>query len=89
MEAVFKISVEEFNEQLFEKIKSLLAVDNDLEVTISIQDAKSKGILRDETKDEYVERLLNARKNLDTPSNAISFKPTELENFKNELLAEK
>ena len=63
MEAVFIVKPDEFDENLFKQIKSLLNAKNNLEITISINE-QSKGILRKETREEYFARLDNAIKNL-------------------------
>jgi len=88
MEALFKIPASEFDERLFEKIRSILKGENGLEVTISIHHDESKGLLRRETREEYFERLLTAKANLDKGINVISFTPDELKQFEKELLGE-
>jgi ASC-1-like (ASCH) protein len=88
MDALFKIPASEFDEKLFEKIKSLLAAGDRLEVTISIRNRKSKSTFKKETREEYIERILTAKNNLDNGINAVSFTPDALKKFEKELLGE-
>lgn len=57
MEAIFHIKADEFDENFFNQIKSLLKAKKNLEITIAISDEQSKGILRKETRGEYFARL--------------------------------
>ena len=88
MDALFKIPAAEFDENLFKRIQSLLTGNPDEEVSISVHISNSKGILRKETKEEYFERLLAAKNNLDKGVNAVFFTPSELKKFEKELLGE-
>lgn len=87
MDAVIKVPAGEFTKELFEKIKSLIDDENDLEITISVTNI-SKGILRNETKEEHIERLLKAKNNLDNNRNLKAFTAEEFEDFKNLILNE-
>jgi hypothetical protein len=73
MDAVFRVKANEFDEKLFQQIKNFLVLKNNLEITISISDP-STGILRQETKQEYFNRLLKAKENLDNSQNVITYK---------------
>ncbi len=73
MDAVFRVKANEFDEKLFQQIKNILVLKNNLEITISISDP-STGILRQETKQEYFNRLLKAKENLDNSKNVITYK---------------
>ncbi|WP_353720425.1 hypothetical protein [Dyadobacter sp. 676] len=57
MEAVLRIQSSEFTDELIEKIKALVRGKENSEITISISDRASKGFLREETREEYFERL--------------------------------
>ena len=87
MEATFSIKANEFDEDLFKHIKGLLTRKKDLVVTISIGEEYSKGILRNETREEYFTRLDNAIKNFNS-GYGKSFNEEELDNFSKQLLNE-
>ncbi len=55
------------------KINNSKFVKNNLEITISISDP-STSILHQETKQEYFNRLLKAKENLDNSQNVITYK---------------
>ena len=80
MDAVFRVNANEFDEKLFQQIKSILGLKNNLEVTISISDT-STGILRQETKREYFDRLLKAKENLNNNENVVTYKAEQFEEF--------
>ena len=80
MDAVFKVNANEFDEKLFHQIKNLLQLKNNLELTISISE-QSSSILRQETKQEYFDRLLKAKENLDNNKNVITYKSDQFEEF--------
>ena len=85
MDAVFRLKANEFDEKFFQQIKNILGLRNNLEVTISIRDP-STGILRPETKQEYFDRLLIAKENLDNNENVVTYKVDQLEAFQNFIL---
>jgi predicted HD phosphohydrolase len=87
MEVVFSVSANEFDEELFEQVKSLLKRKKDLSVTISITEEHAKRFLRKETRDEYFERLNKAIENLNN-GYGKSFNKEELEDFSKQLLNE-
>ncbi|WP_439557723.1 hypothetical protein [Dyadobacter sp.] len=57
MEAVLRVQPSEFTDELINKIRTLLSGLEDGEITISISEKPSAGILRFETKEEYFLRL--------------------------------
>ena len=57
MEAVLRIQSSEFTDELIEKIKALVRGKEHSEITISITESASRGILRKETREEYFERF--------------------------------
>ena len=87
MDAVFRLKANEFDEKFFKQIKSILGLKNNLEITISINDP-STGILREETKQEYFDRLLRAKENLDHNKNVVTYKADQFEEFEKFLLNE-
>ncbi len=87
MEAVFIVKPDEFDENLFEQIKFLLSSKNNLEITISINETQSKGILRKESREEYFTRLDKAIKNL-KENKGVPFTTQEFEEFSQNLLNE-
>lgn len=87
MDAVFHVKAGEFDETLFRHIQSLLKSKKDLEITISINEP-STGILYHETKEEYFNRLLKAKENLDNQRDVILLKSDQLEEFEKSLLNE-
>ena len=87
MDAVFRVNANEFDEKLFQQIKSILGLKNNLEVTISISDP-SACILRQETNQEYFNRLLKAKENLNNNENVVTYKVDQFEEFQKFLLNE-
>lgn len=87
MDAVFRIKASEFDEKFFHQLKNVLGLKNNLEITISISE-QSTGILREETKEEYFDRLLSAKQNLNNNTNVVSYKPDQFEEFEKFLLNE-
>ena len=88
MDALFKIPVSEFDENLFKRIQAMLTGDPDEEVTLSVHISNSKGILRHETKEEYFERLLQAKNDVERRIDTVSFNMSELGNLEKQLLRE-
>ncbi|WP_254560733.1 hypothetical protein [Dyadobacter diqingensis] len=80
MEAVLKIKSSEFTDELISKIKALLSVSKDSEVTISITDKPSLGLLRDESREEYFSRLDKSIDDFEK-GNVISFSGDSFEQF--------
>lgn len=88
MEALFKIPASEFDEKLFKRIQSLLTGNPDEEVSISVHISNSKGVLRHETKEQYFERLLQAKNDVERRIDTVSFKVSELKTLEKHLLNE-
>ncbi|MGG7663882.1 hypothetical protein [Dyadobacter sp. BHUBP1] len=80
MDAVLRIQSSEFTDELIEKIKALIRVKENSEITISISERSSKGILREETREEYFARLERAVDDLEK-GNVITFNGDSLELF--------
>lgn len=80
MEAVLKIKSSEFTDELISRIKALLSVSKDSEVTISITDKASPGILREETRDAYFARLDKSIEDFEK-GNVVSFSGGSFEQF--------
>ncbi|MCF0059227.1 hypothetical protein [Dyadobacter sp. CY356] len=80
MEAVLKIKSSEFTDELISKIRALLSVSKDSEVTISITDKISAGILREESREEYFSRLDKSIDDFES-GNIVSFNGDSFEKF--------
>ncbi len=87
MDAVFRVKANEFDENFFYQIKNLLSLKNNLEVTISISEPFN-GVLRLETKQEYFERLLKAKENLNNNSQVVSYPSNQFKEFEKFLMNE-
>jgi hypothetical protein len=87
MEAVIKLSADEFDNKIFEQIKALINSSKNLEVTISISEVDN-GILRTETNKEYTQRILKARQELSSNKNAVTFQLNEFDEFQKFLMNE-
>jgi hypothetical protein len=74
MEATIKVSAEEFNEELFMRIRGLLNQRADLQVTISINNEN--------------EALQRAIQNVENSNSLTYFSISEYEDFKKQLLNE-
>ncbi len=84
MEAVLRIQSSEFTDELIEKIKALVRGKENSEITISISDQVSKGILREETREEYFERLEKGIENFEK-GNVVTFSGDSFELFSKHL----
>ncbi|SEJ22098.1 hypothetical protein SAMN05216327_107170 [Dyadobacter sp. SG02] len=84
MDAVLKIQSSEFTDELIEKIKALIRGKENSEITISISDQASNGTLREETREEYFERLEKGIKNLEK-GDVITFSGDSFELFSKHL----
>ncbi|MCF0065248.1 hypothetical protein MUK70_05710 [Dyadobacter chenwenxiniae] len=80
MEAVLRVSASEFTDELVNKIRMLLSGAENSEITISITEIPSSGILRNETRDEYFSRLEKSLDNLEK-GNVISFNGDTFDQF--------
>lgn len=87
MEAILKVTSSEFTDELFMKIKNILNSMNGAELTISISDNKTKGMLREETKEQYINRLNESIKNYDN-GNVITFQGNTFDEFSKYILNE-
>lgn len=84
MEAVLRIQSSEFTDELIEKIKALVRGKENSEITISISDQASRGTLREETREEYFERLEKGIENLEK-GDVITFSGDSFELFSRHL----
>lgn len=80
MEAVFKVQPSEFTDELIDKIRSLLSGVKNSEITISITETPSSGILREESREEYFKRLDKSIEDSEK-GNVISFNGDSFEQF--------
>ena len=80
MEAVLRISSSEFTDELINKIRTLLRGAENSEITISITEKSSSGMLRNETRSEYFLRLDKSLENLEK-GNVITFNGDTFEQF--------
>ena len=80
MDAVLRIQSSEFTDELIEKIKGLIRGKENSEITISISEHSSKGILREETREEYFARLEKSIDDLEK-GNVITFSGDSFELF--------
>lgn len=88
MEAVFHLTSEEFDQDVFDKLKSLLNGKKNVEITIAIsEDQFAKGFLRKETREDYFERLDKAIDDLNK-GKGTTFTKEEFETFSKQLLNE-
>ena len=79
MDALIKIPSSEFNEEVFKKIKALIKSVGNAEVTIAISN-KSDGIFRNESKEEYWDRLNKSVVDIEQ-GKGIVFTMDELEEY--------
>jgi len=80
MEAILRVQSSEFTDELINKIKALLRGSQNSEITISITEKHSAGILRAETSEQYFERLDKSIENLEK-GNVITFSGDTFEQF--------
>ena len=80
MEAVLRVQSSEFTDELISKIKTLLSGNKNTEITISITDKPSTGILREETREQYFARLDKSIENFEK-GNVITFSGDSFEQF--------
>lgn len=76
MDARIRVTAEEFDEQLFQRIKALLSIKEGLQVTISINNNET---------DAKINRAIDRVEN---EQNLTSFSLSEYEDFKRQLLNE-
>jgi hypothetical protein len=87
MDAVFRLKASEFDESFFSQVKSIIKANKDVEITISITDTGAKGILRNESRDEYFSRLDKSIANLEK-GQIITYTPEGFDDFSRQLLNE-
>lgn len=80
MEAVLRVQSSEFTDELINKIKTLLSGTKNSEITISIIERQSDGILREETREQYFARLDKSIENFEN-GNVITFSGDTFEQF--------
>lgn len=80
MEAVFKIKGKEFNQDVFERIKSFVQDGDFSEIVISFRPKKKTVRIKKETKEEYFDKLQTAIKDA-ADGNVISFTDEEFDKF--------
>ena len=87
METVIRIRSNELTPDFLNKIKALFNKEEELEISISpITDF---GLNKKESREEYVNRINLAIKNLDKRTGNVSLSESEFENLTNDLLAAK
>lgn len=87
METVIRIRSNELTPDFLNKIKALFNKEEELEISISpISDF---GLNKKESREEYVNRINLAIKNLDKRTGNVSLSESEFENLTNDLLAAK
>ncbi len=79
IEATFTIPAADFNDEIIEKIKAYLYKQQG-EVTISFK-SKSAVSMKKETREEYFERLGQAKENVEQKRNLVSFTQEEFDAF--------
>jgi hypothetical protein len=87
MEAVLRVQPSEFTDDLINKIRTLLKGAENSEITISITEKPSQGMLRNESREEYFSRLENSLKHLEN-GNVITFNGDSFEHFAKHLANE-
>lgn len=75
MDALIKLRSSEFNEEIFNKIKSLLKSFGDAEITIAVSESLST--LRQESKDDYWNRISQSVSDIED-GKGVGFKMEEL-----------
>ena len=87
METVIRIRSNELTPDFLNKIKALFNKEEELEISISpISDF---GLNKKESREEYVNRINLAIKNLDKRTGNVTLSESEFENLTNDLLAAK
>jgi hypothetical protein len=77
VETTFTIPAADFNDEIVEKIKAYLQRQQG-EVTISFK-SKPSVSMKNETREEYFERLARAKENVESKRNLVSFTQEEFE----------
>ncbi len=87
METVIRIRSNELTPDFLNKIKALFSKDEELEISIS--PVSDFGLNKKESREEYVNRINLAIKNLDKQTGNVSLSDSEFENLTNDLFAAK
>jgi hypothetical protein len=87
METVIRIRSNELTPDFLNKIKALF--NNEEELEISISPVSDFGLNKKESREEYVNRVNNAIRNLDKQTSNVSLSDSDFENLTNDLLAVK
>ena len=78
MEATIRISLNELTPDFINRLKSFIS--NDQEIELTINPVNDFGLNRKETKEEYINRIQLALKNL-SEGKSVSFSEEELDEF--------
>jgi len=87
METVIRIRTNELTPDFFNKIKALFNKEEELEISIS--PVSDFGLNKKESREEYVNRVNKAIRNLDKQTSNVSLSDSDFENLTNDLLAAK
>lgn len=78
MQSTFKINASEFNTDIFEKIRDIVVLLDNAEITINIRSSKKK---EEQSREAYFEQLNRAVENVENDRNLISFTMEEFQNL--------
>lgn len=78
MQSTFKINASEFNTDIFEKIRDIVVLLDNAEITINIRSSKKK---EEQSRETYFEQLNRAVENVENDRNLISFTMEEFQNL--------
>ena len=78
MQSTFKINASEFNTDIFEKIRDIVVLLDNAEITINIRSSKKK---EEQSREAYFEQLNRAIENVENDRNLISFTMEEFQNY--------
>ncbi len=87
METVIRIRSNELTPDFLNKIKALFNKEEELEISIS--PVSDFGLNKKESREEYVNRVNLAIRNLDKQTDNVSLSDTDFENLTNDLLTAK
>ena len=77
MQSTFKINASEFTSDIFEKIRDIVVLLDNAEITINIRSSKKK---EEQSREAYFEQLNRAIENVENDRNLISFTMEEFQN---------
>jgi hypothetical protein len=86
MEAILKIKIADLDNDFIKAIKSLFKNDREIEITVS--SANDFGLLKAETKEEYISRIKKAAKNV-VNGNTVSFTEKKFDKLNEQLIGKK